>query len=217
MSNCKYCQSQVAEEGDFCPNCGFIKFSDQETVSSRILKQLKYIIINPVAFIHSSRLVDPIFSGMMAVIIALVQIITIGGMGKRLGINFPIGYGILVTFAIIAIEAGFLFILSMVIGKKNIKFISFLNLVLAAQVISYFINIVGAILGVVLGVYIFLACALFSSIISLLLMYQGIKEFLENNIKSSILILLGSFLGTGFVVIFIIDILIKQAISSIIF
>ncbi|MDF2700932.1 MAG: hypothetical protein K0Q49_2496 [Haloplasmataceae bacterium] len=215
MNNCFYCGKELTEEGDFCGNCGLIKFYDQEGAGKRLLKQFKYLFTNPVAFIRTSKLVNPIFTGATAIIIILIQLIIIKGMGRKLHLNFEALDTILAILGITVVEAAFMWIIVNGIFKKKVNFMSFLNLTLSIQLISIIINIIGAILGVAITPYLYTIVSTFGAIVSLLLMYQGIKDFVQADLFVYLITIVGSFSGTALVISIVLKSLMRNALRSI--
>ena len=215
MNKCKHCNTEITNDGDFCGNCGFINFYEEEDIFKRLMKQFKYIFTNPVTFIRTSRLANPIFTGFIAIMIILIELIIIKGMGRKLNLDVPAVYAILITLGITAVEALFMVIIVNGIFKKNINFMAFLNLTLSVQLNYIIINIIGAILGVSITPYLFTIFSVFGIIISLLLMYQGIKDFVQADVIAHLVTIIGSFSGTALIIFVVVKMLLKNALRSI--
>lgn len=215
MSTCKYCNMEITSDGDFCGNCGFVKFYEEEDAFKRLMKQFKYIFTNPVAFIRSSRLVNPIFTGVTAMMIILIELIIIKGMGRKLRLDIPAMNAILFTLGIVVTESLFMFGIVKGIFKKNVEFMAFINLTLSIQLISIIINIVGGILGVSIDPLAFTIVSVFGSIVSLLLMYQGIKDFVQADVIVHLVTIIGSLAGTSLVIFFVLKAMLKNALRYI--
>lgn len=215
MNYCTHCGKRLTEEGDFCGSCGFIKFYNEEDIAKRLLKQFKYLFTNPVAFIRTGRLVNPIFTAFTALMIILIELIIIKGMGRKLHLDIPVSYAIFSTLAINAVEGLFMGIIVNGIFKKKVNFMAFFNLTLSVQLISIIVNIIGAILGVLITPYLFTIVSVFGAILSLLLMYQGIKDFVQANVFTYLITVVGSLSGTALIISMILNSLVKNAIKSI--
>lgn len=215
MNYCIYCGKELTKDGDFCGNCGLIKFYDDEDAVKRLVKQFKYLFTNPVTFIRTSKLVNPIFTGSTAIIIILIQVIIIKGMGRKLHLDFPVLDVNLITLAINAALAAFMWVIVNGIFKKKVNFISFLNLTLSIQLISIIMNIIGAILGVAITPYLFTIFSVFGAIVSVLLMYQGIKDFVQADVLAYLIIVVGSLSGTALIIFIILKSLMRNALRSI--
>lgn len=214
MNNCKYCAKEIMNEGDFCGSCGLIKFSEEESVLKRLIKQFKYIFINPVAFIHTSKLVNPIFTGVTIVMIFLIQLILLRVTGNKYSLFSTASYFIVISVGIAAMESLFMLGISKGIYKKNLNYIPFLNLNLSVQLILCIILISGEILGACISPILFYTLCIFGITVSLLLLYQGIKDFVQANIMIHVVTLIGSFAGTALVIYIILRILAKNALQS---
>lgn len=222
MSNCKYCNKEIMNDGDFCGNCGFINFYHEENASKRLLKQFKYLFINPVAFVRTSILANPIFTGVTAIMIIVIQLITKkvielnlkSNVKNVVAIETSTIYAIIATLVISAIAALFMFGIVKYIFKKNVNYISLFNLTLSIQLISTIINIIGAILGVLITPYLFAIFKGFGMVICLLLMYQGIKDFVNSDIFISLVTLIGSFAGVAVVTVIILKRILENSLTS---
>lgn len=215
MNTCKYCNTDISYEDNFCSNCGFINFKDTDSIFTRLLTQFKYMFINPVAFIRSTKLVNPIFTSSMALIIILIEALVIKGFSRELRSDISPLNAIFATFIIVAIESFFIFCISKGILKKNVSYFSFINLILGIQLISSILNLIGAFLGYILAPIFFFIISIFISFFTLLLMYQGLKDFLNTNIRIALLTFLSSISGTTLVVFVVLKILLKNALRSI--
>lgn len=199
MNKCMYCGNEKTEVGDFCGDCGLIRFSEEETALKRLIKQFKYIFINPVAFIHTTKLVNPIFTGVAVTMIFLIQLILLRMTGVKQRLFVTGIYSILIIIGIVAVESLFMFGISKGIYKKDIKYIQFCNLVISVQLISSIIITIARILGVVIHPIIFSVLGIFGVVISLLLLYQGIEDYIRGTVMIHLVIIIGSISGTTLV------------------
>lgn len=215
MSNCKYCNNEMTNDGDFCGKCGFINFNEGEDVTNRLLKQFKYVFTNPVAFIRTSRLINPIFTGSAAGLIAIIEFILIQFLGRKLHLELPALYTIIITLAIAATLALFMFLISHGIYKKNIDFMVCFNLTLSVQLIYSITIFIGGILGTIVSPYLFWAISVLAAIVALLLTYQGIKDCVQADTMKHLITVIGSYAGTSFVIFLILKALFKNALRTI--
>lgn len=214
MEYCKYCKKEMSNDGDFCGNCGAIKFHGGEDISKSMIKQFGYIFTNPVTFIRTSTYANLIFTAFTAMMIILIEFIIIQGMGKKLDIEISSIDAIITTLIITCIFAFCMFGIVKWIFKKNVIFMSFLNLTLSVQLILIITNIIGAILGVIIHPYMFTAFIVFGIIMYLLLIYQGIKDLIKANVMLYLVTIIGSFCGTSFMIFIILRMLLKNALQS---
>lgn len=185
MSYCKNCNREIQPGSNFCGSCGFINLRGNGDILNDAITLFKYIFLNPVSFIRTSKVVNTTLTGTILGTIAIMELLFVLLTGKASSVPKAFASTFLITLVIILLEASFLFVLSKLIIKRASSFLHTLNLVIYSEFIFLILSVICYISASILPEYIVICLFVFVRIICTLLMYQGFKELVPADLAAS--------------------------------
>lgn len=204
MFNCKYCNAGVEENSSFCGNCGNLATKDNDNIVVSTLKMVGKGLGNPAAYMRNAKSANIISTGILFGAIMLITILELlifskGATGQLLSLSGFNTWSLVVSQVFtLAITIGVMFLILTVTHQKA-NIIECINIVVFANLFICLFGIVAILLsfitatlaGLVLGI---------SVVMYYSMLYKGLNEGLDVDIKTSCITLIACLVGTGLLV-----------------